>query len=572
MAIVQISRITARKGLQEDLPQPLAGAELGWSIDTRQLYIGNGTTEEGAPALGNTEILTEYSDILSYANQYTYKGEAAGYTVQTGTSLNSPISQSLQSRLDSYCIITDFGAVGDGVTDCTESINRALYQIYCREVNPQVRRGIFFPAGIYKVSGTLLIPPYAMLYGEGSESSVISFEVLPWTSGAFWPYGVLVSNGGQYYRSISGGGAPIGISISDPTYWELQTLPDYIAQTSDSLQQTGSNIGINAAIPPKNIALESIGFATLEVQTGILVDRTNRMTFRDVSVIGPLETTDLYNDTDDIRAVDFNSSPTLVSSQIIFDGCEFSGFTWAMNSQEQLKAIYFNECEFDTLHQGVYLGGLTPVNGGPSGICVSQSYFNNIYNEGIVVDGVSLNNSINNQFDDVGNHFNGLAYPATPVIRFNEDNNASIGDVFKRTALQSTIYPRVDLGNSASYAMINTEKIEFGTYTREVGLTKTLIDNTANQTIFQLDADAVRAVQINYTLVRGTWVRTGVLTLVASTDGTGGDLALNDNGVENNPTGVLFSATESSSTVTLKASTTSAGADAILNYSITHLA
>jgi hypothetical protein len=31
MAIVQISRITNRKGLQENLPQ-LAGAEFGWSI------------------------------------------------------------------------------------------------------------------------------------------------------------------------------------------------------------------------------------------------------------------------------------------------------------------------------------------------------------------------------------------------------------------------------------------------------------------------------------------------------------------------------------------------------------
>lgn len=63
MAIVQISQITNRKGLQENLPQ-LAGAELGWSVDTRRLYIGNGTLEEGAPEIGNTEILTEYSDLI----------------------------------------------------------------------------------------------------------------------------------------------------------------------------------------------------------------------------------------------------------------------------------------------------------------------------------------------------------------------------------------------------------------------------------------------------------------------------------------------------------------------------
>ena len=71
MAIVQISRITNRKGLIENLPQ-LAGAELGYAVDTRQLFIGNGTLQEGAPVIGNTEILTEFSDIAALSN-YVYK-------------------------------------------------------------------------------------------------------------------------------------------------------------------------------------------------------------------------------------------------------------------------------------------------------------------------------------------------------------------------------------------------------------------------------------------------------------------------------------------------------------------
>ena len=50
MAIVQISRITQRKGLQDDLPQ-LAGAELGWSVDERRLFIGNGELADGAPVV-----------------------------------------------------------------------------------------------------------------------------------------------------------------------------------------------------------------------------------------------------------------------------------------------------------------------------------------------------------------------------------------------------------------------------------------------------------------------------------------------------------------------------------------
>jgi len=65
MAIVQISQIKHRHGVQTDLPQ-LATAELGWSVDTRKLYIGNGTLSEGAPEVGNTEILTEHSNIPNY--------------------------------------------------------------------------------------------------------------------------------------------------------------------------------------------------------------------------------------------------------------------------------------------------------------------------------------------------------------------------------------------------------------------------------------------------------------------------------------------------------------------------
>jgi hypothetical protein len=64
VAIVQVSRITQRTGLEQDLPQPLAGAEFGWAIDQRKLYIGNGTIADGAPIVGNTEVLTEFSDIL----------------------------------------------------------------------------------------------------------------------------------------------------------------------------------------------------------------------------------------------------------------------------------------------------------------------------------------------------------------------------------------------------------------------------------------------------------------------------------------------------------------------------
>ena len=175
MAIVQISRITNRKGLQENLPQ-LAGAELGWTIDERRLFIGNGTLQEGAPVIGNTEILTEFSDIFDLQGAYTYQGEAAGYIVQTGPTPGEPVVQTLQTWMDQFATVKDFGAVGDGVADDTNAINRALYQLYCIDNNTQTRRSLFFPAGTYRITETIYIPAYATLYAEGSNGSIIQLD------------------------------------------------------------------------------------------------------------------------------------------------------------------------------------------------------------------------------------------------------------------------------------------------------------------------------------------------------------------------------------------------------------
>ena len=70
MAVVQISRIQIRRGQKNQgagLPQ-LASGELGWAIDTRELYIGNGAVSEGAPTVGNTKVLTQYDNIFSLAD------------------------------------------------------------------------------------------------------------------------------------------------------------------------------------------------------------------------------------------------------------------------------------------------------------------------------------------------------------------------------------------------------------------------------------------------------------------------------------------------------------------------
>ena len=71
MAVVQISRIQIRRGRKNSgsgIPQ-LAGGELGWAVDSQELYIGNGSVSEGSPAVGNTKVLTE-NDNLSLGLRY----------------------------------------------------------------------------------------------------------------------------------------------------------------------------------------------------------------------------------------------------------------------------------------------------------------------------------------------------------------------------------------------------------------------------------------------------------------------------------------------------------------------
>jgi len=532
MAIVQVSRITNRKGLAENLPQ-LAGAELGWAIDERRLFIGNGTLQDGAPVIGNTEVLTEFSDFLLVNGAYTYRGEAAGYTVQTGATSGSPISVNLQNWLDQFASVLDFGAVGDGITDDTEAINRALYQLYCREVNPQIRRSLFFPAGRYLVSDSIIIPPYAMLYGEGINSSVI----------------VLDNN--------------------SPT----STLSAYAGRFGDSLQQTGANIGNNGAIPPTDITISNMGFVSDPVTDVFLVEDASQCTFVDVSFSGLLDKPDLQNAVDNTAGVRFSSTASLVCNNITFRRCLFTGTTYGINTANQVSGILVTESTFDTLYQGIVLGDPTPINGGPTGFRILGNVFDNIYDEGVyIAANTGMIATGYNMFYDVANHFNGTTSPAASVIAFIGQNNVSIGDMFQRTTAYSGTYPRININRGTSIAFDGADRVQQGLYSRQTGVSGTLTNNAANQTILTFDATATRAVQINYTITRDVNTQTGVYTIVAGTNASGTGLQGSDSSIQNSSVGVTFSVIESASTVTWRASTTNTGIAATINYSVTRLA
>ena len=533
MAIVQVSQITNRKGLQENLPQ-LAGAELGWAVDSRRLFIGNGTLEEGAPVIGNTEILTEFSDIVA-TSPYIYSDSVVGYAAQTGPTPSDPVVRTVQAKLDDFASVRDFGALGNGVADDTAAINRALYQLYCREANTQVRRTLYFPAGTYVVTETIIIPTYAKLVGEGADCTII-----------------------QLAESV-----------------DISSLTAYVARFGDSLQQTGVNIGNNGATAPQNIEISSMTFQSLVITDVFLVQDATQCYFDSVNFVGPFSSSDITDPgflpagADDIAGVRFASTSTLVCTQITFDKCAFLGLAYGVNTNQEIQGITVSNSRFNTLWQGVVLGTGATVNGGPTGFRAVQNFFDVIYAEGIVYDDVSLNASAYNVFYNVGYSI-GSTSPTSAVITFGNDNNVSISDLFERSNADAYIEPRISI--TSSTLVTGGTQLQLGRLAQENGRTTPLANDINNGPIFSINNDHVKAFKMYYTISRETAVRTGVLTVVAGPDDSTGSTTYDDNYNQNTDTGIILEVTQTGSQTTVKYDSTNTGSSGTLTYSITHLA
>jgi hypothetical protein len=538
MAIVQISRITQRKGLSENLPQ-LAGAEFGWVIDERRLFIGNGTIQEGAPAIGNTEILTQYSDIFAIAGLYTYKGEAGGYTVQTGPTSSNPVKRTLQSVLDEMASVKDFGATGDGETDDTDAINRALFQMFCREANPQVRRSLFFPAGVYLVNETINIPPYAKLYGEGGDSSII----------------FLVAR-------------------------DDSTVASYAARTADSLQQTGVNIGNNGAAPPQNIEIYNMGFQSNEEVDLFLVEDAEQITFQNVSFRGPFSQSYIENNAGDVTTanivcVRFASTVSYITNTITFDFCHYTGMTYAFNADQQIQGVTVQNSKFNVLYQGILLGTGAPVNGGPVGFRVLHNLFDNIAQEGIIIGAVENNMTGYNIFLDVATNFQGgNQTPTAPIVDIQNDNNVSLGDMFERDEAFNIVEPRIKVNNKKVFALDKGERYKFGTYIQNAGDQVYLDLTGAPTTVMTINTAEAQAFTMQYRFRDdlNLTIRFGTLTVVAQdSDDSAGTLSYTDDYTENNPTDLVLSVTQSGSNINVQYTLGGIATGGTLKYSISYL-
>ena len=396
MAVVQISRIQIRRGQknsQTGFPQ-LASGELGWAIDTQELYIGNGAVSEGSPYVGNSKILTEHDNILDFTNSYQYRRNDP--TIQTGYDTYTPVQRSLQDRLDDIVSVKAFGATGDGITDDTAALQRAIDQLFLSTatiLNSQKREILFIDPGKYIISDELRIPSYAHITGAGIDSTIIT-----------------------------------------------QTSNKAVIRTVDDRSTPGNYIDFHYMYSPDRPKFLYIEGLTLSTQTAYPIayidnldsSKFERVKFYGTWVNGDIPATDVgtgfYHQ---VGIYLRGTSGVLRPRSVLFHSCYFQKVGVGAYSISDHVDVGFDQCNFYQLYDGVNLGG---GQFGSSSTKITNNHFDLVDQYGIWIKQGSGNISSGNTFINVGCDSQGYENAIYPIIKFDVGNNKSVGDYFERSA------------------------------------------------------------------------------------------------------------------------------------------
>lgn len=420
MAVVQISRIQVRRGRKNTsgIPQ-LSSGEMGWAVDTQQLYIGNGAVAEGAPYVGNTEVLTEHSNLLDIAQQYQYKRNTA--SIITGVDEGHPVERPLQERLDDRVSVKSFGAVGDGITDDTAAIQRALNQLFLNDAYRDTELMTFgsdtdftwkvvldFEPGIYVISDVLYIPPFASLRGAGKDKTVIK------------------------QLSTDKVFATVGDDSDGVTYSTLSTItynnqPRHISVEGMTFEATTAN-GIADFLPTRNSKFTNVKFKGSWTSGSLFA--------ADVALI-------------------LKSKSGVTSEDILFDSCDFMNISYCVDGSYDIYTNTWKDCLFDNCGKGFTSELPTPtVSGRELGACnnkfISNKFININYQALDIVNGTG-NLSKGNQYIRVGNEGGSDDEAYCSVINFGESGNVSDDDYFSRSVVLTSDQEFIIGANAAPY-------------------------------------------------------------------------------------------------------------------------
>lgn len=479
MAVVQVSQIQVRSGLFQDLGQ-LRGGEFGWAVDALRLFIGNGTLEEGAPYIGNTEVITrpQLLKILGGTGDdgglmpsflYRFRGFDGGYEIYSGVDPATPTVRPLQNKLDDLVNVKDFGAKGDGISNDLVPIQRAIDEIYDRlspQTAPMARRVINFHPGIYIVSGELRIPPYCTLRGGGKNSVIIR---------------------------------------------QTSTASSCIFRTTNSTGSSDSVI-LDVGDNPGSIEFENIAFEmNISVNKNVgIVDSAKDVTFRGCTFKGPRQLP-ITDDGGICVKVTTNYMP---SYRIKFQDCEFIGMSTgiALSETIHLENIAIRDCYFYNLYRGITATSTRSVS--LMNVRIMSSAFDNVYDVGIdtasMIRGVT---SFANTFMNVGCHYTASiltnqSIPVVACIRFGGGSSYSFGDLFLRNFDDEASVPTVEHRSPDAISFQAAQGIRYGSMYQCIGRSVIVDDQT---TAYVPLTKQALAGKIDYMIERSGRYRSGTI-------------------------------------------------------------
>lgn len=463
MAVVQISKIQIRRGRKNEgtgLPQ-LSGGEMAWAVDTQELYIGNGAVSEGAPAVGNTKILTENDSILDLAEQYQYKSTDS--SIQTGLDANYPVKRTIQERLDERVNAASYGIVANG-QDQAEKLQHAVDNLFLNIANfgeTSSRVTLEFSPGTYEISETIYLPSYVSILGSGTDKTIFNFT----GTGSVFEF---IND-----SSLLLDGSIVRSTINSTTY---NNQPRQCVLRNFTIIATDDNVEflkLNAVRDSKFENLD-LGFAIDPENTG---------------------TPAPHGDSIGVGLYALSSIVTCERNK--FFNVSINGCYHAVFAKQDIYNNVFDNCEFKDAELGVTFG--LGANGssvgeqyGPRKNTVKNSFFYAIRQHGILVEVGYGNRSRGNTFEGVGNGSNGDGGNTNGLysqIKFTSIGNVSLNDSFDRA---------IDLSsNDLSSAYVSevegkTFYQNFETYQVNLGQATTPVE------AFRLPLTGSSAIEINY--------------------------------------------------------------------------
>lgn len=510
MAITSISRLQHRRGLKTDLPVELYEGELGWCLDTRELFIGNGPTFSG-----NSQILTQWSPNSNIIT-HVYQGYT-GIAATTGAP-GQPVVRPIGAIFDDWISVKDYGAVGDGIADDTEAINRAIADRWLTVpviTGPNTRvsmSAIRFPAGTYRITSSINLYPYVALIGEGVGRSIIFMD-----------------------------------QSNDPA----------VIRTADSLGNTSGNIGANGAVLPSYIYISgfTIDNTYNPLADGIQLQRVSNPTISDVEIYSSWTTGQgTANNSAGIRLQTLGT--LYLNDNTYMRNVEIAGFVYGMYCNDPVRFTVADNIKILNCYQGVNIGDDTVTLDGPSYFRITNSTFNDIDDHGLVVNspnpGIISNNNV---YENVGE------VNAVEPIYFglNTQRDGSVSDVFSR--LSDT---RIFVGNPDDTTILTPQQMSIQSNRPfTLGPFTLLANQPQTPTGVTIDGGIYTVVFFNYSIIRGTTMRAGTLTIL--TDGI--TAGVNDTGFDfNGSPGITFYVTAVNDIVSLDYSSDNSGPDARFKY------